>query len=101
VTTQSVERGASGAYVSDTTDATVRIEMGRGLMWARELASLGPGAMVQLQTLCDQLVDVYAGGKLIARGELVCLDGNFAVRVREVSGQWTVGSGQQELITDH
>jgi flagellar motor switch protein FliN/FliY len=69
-----------------TADVKVRIEMGRGLMWARELASLGPGSMVQLQTLCDQLVDVYAGGKLIARGELVCLDGNFAVRVRELSG---------------
>lgn len=86
MTAQSVEHGTSGAYVSDTTDVKVRIEMGRGLMWARELASLGPGSMVQLQTLCDQLVDVYAGGKLIARGELVCLDGSFAVRVRELSG---------------
>jgi flagellar motor switch protein FliN/FliY len=87
MTTQSVERGESGAYVSQTTDVKVRIEMGRGLMWARELASLGPGSMVQLQTLCDQLVDVCAGGKLIARGELVCLDGNFAVRVRELAEQ--------------
>ena len=83
----------AGTYIgTQKADVKVRIELGRGWMWAQELASLGPGSMVQLQTLSDQLVDVYAGGRLVARGELVCMDGNFALCVREVEERQTTGS---------
>ena len=76
---------AHGRYVSGGAgEVGVRFDLGRGWLEKQDIYSLSPGSMVQLDTPCDQEVDVYADGVLAARGELVCLDGKFAVRVTEV-----------------
>jgi flagellar motor switch protein FliN len=60
------------------------IELGRAHVPHEQAAALGKGSVVTLEALVDQAVDIKAGGRLIARGEVIELDGSFCVRVTEL-----------------
>lgn len=45
------------------------------------LIELGPGESLELQKDPDEPVDLLVNGTVIAKGELVIVDGHFAVRV--------------------
>ncbi len=60
------------------------IELGRTKLPAHEAQQLGQGQVVSLDTLVDQPVDVAIGGRLVARGEVLVLDGCFCVRITEL-----------------
>ena len=70
-------------------DRRVRIE-GFPLAQAREMPlgeilDLGPGDVVQLDRHINDPVDLIVGDKIVARGEVVLVNGNFGLRVTEVS----------------
>jgi flagellar motor switch protein FliN/FliY len=65
----------------------LRIELGRAQMPADKAALLAPGSVVSLDTLVDQPVDIAIEGRLVARGEVLELDGSFCVRVTELVRQ--------------
>jgi flagellar motor switch protein FliN/FliY len=50
-----------------------------------ELLELGPGDMVQLDRGVSDPVDLIVGDKIVARGEVVLVNGNFGLRVTEVA----------------
>ena len=50
-----------------------------------ELLDLGPGDVVQLDRHVADPVDLIVGDKIVARGEVVLVNGNFGLRVLEVS----------------
>jgi flagellar motor switch protein FliN len=50
-----------------------------------EILDLGPGDVVQLDRHVADPVDLVVGDKIVARGEVVLVNGNFALRVTEVS----------------
>ena len=60
------------------------VELGRTQMPIRDVLALGPGALLSLDTLAGELVNLRANGTLIARGDLVVVDGNYGVRVIEL-----------------
>jgi flagellar motor switch protein FliN/FliY len=62
------------------------VELGRTRMTVRELLSLTPGTIVQLDRAAGSPVDLLVNGTLIARGEVVVVDEEFAVRVSEIVG---------------
>ncbi len=62
----------------------VTVELGRARKLVRDILSLGPGSIVELDKLAGEPVDVLVNGKLVARGEVVVIDENFGVRVTEV-----------------
>ena len=62
----------------------VRIELGRARMRIEEILKITTGAVVELDRLAGEPVDVYVSDRLVARGEVVVLDEKFAVRVTEV-----------------
>ena len=49
-----------------------------------DVLRLEQGAVVALDKLAGDPVDVYANGRLIARGEVLVLNDNFCVRVAEL-----------------
>jgi flagellar motor switch protein FliN/FliY len=49
-----------------------------------DLTKLGPGSMIDLGRSPDDPVDVLVNGRLVARGEVVVVAGNYGVRVLEV-----------------
>ena len=60
------------------------VELGRVKLPLRELLALGPGAVLELDRAADAPVDVLVNGCLVARGEVVVIDGDFGVRVTAV-----------------
>lgn len=62
----------------------LRIELGRTHMHLEEVLKLKKGAVVPLDKLAGDPVDVYVSGRLIARGEVLELNDKFCVRVTEL-----------------
>lgn len=62
----------------------VDVELGRSSMPVRDILSLGPGSVVELDRMAGEPVDVSINGTLIARGEVVVVDEKFGVRVTEI-----------------
>ncbi len=83
-----MDRDANAATVSVLGDVpiVVRVEIGEATMSAREWASLGRGDVVALGRRPGDLVLLRAGGAPVARGELIQLDGELAVRIAERIG---------------
>lgn len=62
----------------------VTCEIGRVTLSAREVLELRPGAVVPVGRPLAGPVDLTAGGRVIARGELVDVEGEIGVRVTEL-----------------
>jgi flagellar motor switch protein FliN/FliY len=62
----------------------VSAELGRTRMSVRELLSLTPGAIVELDRAAGSPADLLVNGRLIARGEVVVIDENFGIRITEL-----------------
>src|SRR5687767_4635694 len=65
-------------------ELTVKIELGRTRMRLEDVLRLGHGAVVELDRLAGDPVDVFVNDRLVARGDVVVLDDKFAVRLTEV-----------------
>jgi flagellar motor switch protein FliN/FliY len=64
-------------------DASVRF--GSCEMELKDLLELGPGDVVELDRHVADPVDLIVGDKIVARGEVVLVNGNFGLRVTEVA----------------
>ncbi|WP_263359569.1 FliM/FliN family flagellar motor C-terminal domain-containing protein [Acidicapsa ligni] len=64
-------------------EATLRF--GAREMPLGEILDLGPGDVVQLDRHVNDPVDLIVGDKIVAKGEVVLVNGNFGLRVTEVS----------------
>jgi len=62
----------------------LRIELGQTRIDWDEIEKLREGTLLPLDNTVAEPVDIYAGGHLIARGEVLALNGNLGVRVVEV-----------------
>jgi flagellar motor switch protein FliN/FliY len=62
----------------------VTAELGRARMTVRALLDLEPGSIVELDRMAGSPVDLLVNGRLIARGEVVVIDEEFALRVTEI-----------------
>jgi flagellar motor switch protein FliN/FliY len=62
----------------------VTAELGRRRMTVRDLLSLTPGAVIELDRAAGSPVDVLVNGTLIARGEVVVIDEEFGIRISEI-----------------
>ena len=69
--------------ISDV-ELDVKIELGRTHMYLEDVLKLRRGAVVPLDKLAGDPVDIYVNGRLIARGEVLVLNDNFCVRVAEL-----------------
>ncbi|MGJ8636200.1 MAG: flagellar motor switch protein FliN [Phycisphaerales bacterium] len=62
----------------------VRIELGRTRMFVEDVLRLGDGAVVELDKLAGDPVDVFVNDRKVARGEVLVLNDNFCIRVSEI-----------------
>jgi flagellar motor switch protein FliN/FliY len=65
-------------------ELNLKIELGRTHMYLEDVLKLRKGSVVPLDKLAGDPVDIYVNGRLIARGEVLVLNDNFAVRVAEL-----------------
>lgn len=65
-------------------ELNVKIELGRSRMLVEDVLKLSEGAVVELDKLAGDPVDVFVNDRLVARGEVLVLNDNFCVRVNEI-----------------
>ncbi|MFZ5648363.1 MAG: flagellar motor switch phosphatase FliY [Bacillota bacterium] len=62
----------------------VSVVLGRTKRPIKEVLNLTPGAIVELNSLVDEPVEVLVNGTLVARGEVVVVNENFGVRITNI-----------------
>ena len=61
------------------------LQFGSREMPLRDVLELGPGDVIELDRHVAEPVDLVIGDRIVARGEVVIVSGNFALRVTEVA----------------
>jgi flagellar motor switch protein FliN len=83
---------AAGLAVDSRLDAVMDVDLplvvrfGRTVMPLRAVADLSPGSVVDMGRSPDEPVELLVGERLIARGEVVIVGGNYGVRITELTG---------------
>lgn len=63
----------------------VTVELGRAKISIRELLSIAPGSVVELDSLAGTPLNMLVNGCLIARGEVVVVDDRFGIRLVDIT----------------
>jgi flagellar motor switch protein FliN/FliY len=63
------------------------VEMGRKRMLLRDIAKLKTDDIVDLEQTIEAPLNIVVGGKLLARGELVKVNGRIGLRIIEMVGK--------------
>ena len=66
-------------------DLPLVVRFGRAVMPLRSVAELSPGAVVDMGRTPDEPVELLVGERLVARGEVVIVGGNYGVRITEIT----------------
>jgi type III secretion system YscQ/HrcQ family protein len=75
-----------GERVLAEAEIPVAVELGRLVLPAQEIAALQPGDTLLLERPPGAPIELRAGGKLVARGELVDVEGELGFRVLSLAG---------------
>jgi flagellar motor switch protein FliN/FliY len=62
----------------------VSVELGRTRLSVRQVLDLQSGAVVELDRMAGDPVDVLVNDRLMARGEVVVVDDKFGIRITEI-----------------
>ncbi len=65
-------------------EMALTVEIGRTRMSVRDVLSLEPGAVIELDRSAGAPADVLLNGRLIAHGEIVVIDQDYAVRITRI-----------------
>jgi flagellar motor switch protein FliN/FliY len=73
-----------GMRVLYDVEMTLTVEIGRARLPLREVLGLTAGAVLELDRAAGSPADILVNGRLVARGEVVVVDEDYAVRVTEI-----------------
>ena len=78
--------GAATRRLTVLSEVTVplTVELGQTTMRVRDLLTVGPGSVIELDRDARSPVDVRAGGQVIARGEVVVVNEKYGIRLTDV-----------------
>jgi flagellar motor switch protein FliN len=62
----------------------VSVEVGSTAMRLADLINTTEGSVIEFDRATDDLLDLFANGTLIARGEIVSVEGRYGIRIIEV-----------------
>lgn len=65
---------------------SVAVEIGKTKRKIKDIIDFNQGTVIELEKQAGAPVDIVVNGKLIARGDVVVINDNFAVRVTEIIG---------------
>jgi len=72
----------------------ITVTLGGTEIPVRQLLQLCPGSVLQLDKLIDEPAELYVQDIKFATGDIVIVDGHFAIRIKEIEG------ASPEEITD-
>jgi flagellar motor switch protein FliM len=79
-------KGSEGAELLNDIPLQVAVELARVPITAEEVVALKVGQVIDLNRVAGEPIDLSVNGKIVARGELVEVDGNLGVRVLSLAG---------------
>jgi len=62
----------------------VQVVLGEKMLRIEDITLIGPGSIIELDSMAGEPVDLVAAGEKIAKGEVVVIDENFGIRVTKV-----------------
>ena len=62
----------------------ISVEMGRTRMPIKDLLSLSPGSVIELDKLAGDPLDIFVNDSLVAKGKVVVVDENFGIRITDL-----------------
>lgn len=65
----------------------VRVRIGQKKMLLKDVISMDIGSVVELNQLANDPLDILVDDKVIAKGEVVIIDGNFGVQITEIGSK--------------
>ena len=65
----------------------VRVRIGTKTVLLKDVLNMDIGSVVELDQLANEPLDVLIGEKIIAKGEVVIVDGNFGIQITEIGTQ--------------
>lgn len=65
-------------------DIPISVRMGSAKLFLKDILGLGPGNIVELEQNADEPIELAINDKVIARGEVVIVDGYFGFRIKEI-----------------
>ena len=65
----------------------VRVRVGTKTVLLKDVLNMDIGSVVELDQLANEPLDVLIGEKIIAKGEVVIVDGNFGIQITEIGTQ--------------
>lgn len=68
----------------NSVEMALTVEIGRTRMSVRDVLALEPGAVIELDRSAGAPADVLLNGRLIAHGEIVVVDQDYAVRITRI-----------------
>ncbi len=65
-------------------DLEITVELGRTHMAVKDVLSVAPGTVIELDRVAGSPADILVNGTPIARGKVVVIDDEYAIRVSEI-----------------
>ena len=79
-----IEDGGNLAVLMDV-QLPVSIRFGETEMILEEVVKLGVGSIIELNSGIDQPVELIVNNRVLARGEVVTVDGFYGIRITEIA----------------
>ena len=93
---------APSAVPQDRIDAVLDVDLplvvrfGRTVLPIHAVAEMGPGSVIDMGRSPEEPVDLLIGDRLLARGEVVVVGGNYGVRVTQLVGGREAAAAERE-----
>lgn len=89
LTQDNVSNGVNDISIITEIPLELTVELGRAEKSIKEILNFGIGTVVELNKLAGEHVELFANGKLLAKGEVVVVDDNFAIKITEIVNKKT------------
>jgi flagellar motor switch protein FliN len=85
VPTQSVQKAKGvAASLLESVEIEVTLQFGERRLPLREIGELRSGSVIELDKYVQDPAELLLGDRVVARGEVVVVDGNYGLRITEV-----------------
>ena len=62
----------------------IKVRIGQKKMLLKDVIAMDIGSVIELNQLANDPLEILVGDKVIAKGEVVIIDGNFGVQITEI-----------------
>ena len=81
-----MNESSTNSNIISNPEVSINVVLSTPTMKISELSNIGTGEILKLQQAINDPLSVEVNGKVIARVELLSIDGCYAIKVKEIIG---------------